>query len=96
MKATIWMLSQRTGGGCEPAQRKNLSTFGVSGESHRVVPFNVRYERSEEDSDNMGGNAEDIAFRPMHVKPFYVCVMKGFLFVIGDRTGAGNQFFTGG
>ena len=46
--------------------------------------------------DNMGGNAEDLAFRPMHVKPFYVCVMKGFLFVIGDRTGAGNQFFTGG
>ena len=29
--------------------------------------------------DNMGGNAEDLAFRPMHVKPFYVCRMKGFL-----------------
>jgi len=65
MKATIWRLSQRTGGWCEPAQGKNLSTFGVGGESHGVVSFNVRYERSEEDSDNMGGNAEDIAFRPM-------------------------------
>ena len=27
----------------------------------------------------MGGNAEEIAFRPMHVKPFYVCVTGGFL-----------------
>ena len=27
----------------------------------------------------MGGNAEEIAFRPMHVKPFYVCVARGFL-----------------
>ena len=27
----------------------------------------------------MGGNAEEIAFRPMHVKPFYVCVAGGFL-----------------
>ena len=50
-------------------QEKNLSTFGVSGESHRVVSFTRRYERSEEDSDNMGGNAEDIAFRPIHEEP---------------------------
>ena len=42
MKATIWELSQRAGGRCEPVQKKNLSTFGVGDESHRVVPFNVR------------------------------------------------------
>ena len=40
--------------------------------------------------DNMGGNAEDIAFRPMHVKPFYVYVMKGFLFVAGGCAWRGN------
>ena len=92
MKATIWRLSQRTDGWCESVQRKNLSTFGVGGESHRVVSFNIRDERSEkfcvgnmlmtieDSSDNMGGNAEDIAFRPIHVKPFYVYWMKGFLF----------------
>lgn len=37
-------------------------------------------EDERKTSDNMGGNAEEIAFRPMHVKPFYVCRMKGFLF----------------
>ena len=33
--------------------------------------------------DNMGGNAEDLAFRPMHVKPFYVWRTGGFLYIIG-------------
>ena len=33
----------------------------------------------------MGGNAEDLAFRPMHVKPFYVYWMKGFLFTINRK-----------
>lgn len=42
MKATIWRLCQRAGGRCEPVQKKNLSTFGVSDESHRVVSFSIR------------------------------------------------------
>ena len=78
MKATIWRLSQRTGGWCEPAQKKNLSTFGVGGESHGEHPLACVMKRSErfadrnfpirmndETSGNMGGNAEDLAFRPM-------------------------------
>ena len=78
MKATIWRLSQRTGGWCEPVQKKNLSTFGVGGESHGEHPLSCVMKRSKElcagrftgesrrdDFDNMGGNAEDIAFRPM-------------------------------
>ena len=39
MKATIWSLLQRTGGWCEPVQKKNLSTFGVGGESHGKHPL---------------------------------------------------------
>lgn len=76
MKATIWELSQRVSGWCELTQEKNLSTFGVCGESHGVVSLSIRL--SGRLSGNMGGNAEDIAFRPIHAEPFCVYEMKGF------------------
>ena len=67
MKATIWRLLQRVSGWCKLIQKKNLSTFGVSGESHRGrIPYPAEKRSDDITFGKMGGNAEDRTFRPMH------------------------------
>lgn len=49
--------------GCEPVQEGVFPLFESAVKAARFVSFIVRFERSPM-GGNMGGNAEEIAFRP--------------------------------
>lgn len=62
-KATIQTLFQRAGGWCEPVQDRVFPLFESAVKAARFVSFIIRFERSPM-GGNMGGNAEEITFRP--------------------------------
>lgn len=62
-KATTLQVLQRAGGWCESVQERVFPLFESAVKTARFVSFNVRFERSLY-GGNVGGNAEEIAFRP--------------------------------
>lgn len=62
-KAAIQTLFQRAGGWCEPVQDRVFPLFESAVKAARFVSFIIRFERSPM-GGNMGGNAEEITFRP--------------------------------